>query len=61
MKVAGETVVSQPRQVSALNNKHVEIKLVASSDAATVIATTKGEIYVLHEYQTRKITSKTEK
>ena len=51
-------MVSQPRQVSALNHKDFRIKLVGASDAATVVATEKGDIYVLHEYQCRKIASK---
>lgn len=35
-----------------------EITSVASSDGATVIATSSGHIYVLHEFQCRKISSK---
>lgn len=49
---------SQPRQVSTLNHNDMVIKMVASSDAATVVLTGKGDLYVLHEYQCRKITSK---
>jgi len=49
---------SQPRQVSSLNHKDVVIERVSCSDAATVCLTKKGDIYVLHEYQCRKIASK---
>lgn len=49
---------SQPRQVSALNHTDMVINLAASSDAAIVVLTGKGDLYVLHEYQCRKIASK---
>ncbi|XP_033741198.1 inhibitor of Bruton tyrosine kinase-like [Pecten maximus] len=49
---------SQPRQVAALNHSDMVISLAASSDAAIVILTGKGDLYVLHEYQCRKIASK---
>lgn len=35
-----------------------EITSVATSDGATVIVTSTGHIYVLHEFQCRKIGSK---
>ncbi|XP_033126307.1 inhibitor of Bruton tyrosine kinase-like isoform X2 [Anneissia japonica] len=47
-----------PRQVTSLHHKDVKICALATSDAATVCATTKGDIYALHEYQCRKIASK---
>lgn len=53
-----EHTVLQPRLVSAMNHKECEIILVAASDGATVVATKKGDIYVLHEYQCRKIASR---
>jgi hypothetical protein len=46
------------RQVSALNHKDILLDKVACSDAAIVCLTTQGDIYVLHEYQCRKIASK---
>ncbi|XP_070564360.1 inhibitor of Bruton tyrosine kinase-like [Ptychodera flava] len=55
---AGEEYVTYPKRVSALNHKDIIICCVAASAAATVCATTKGDIYVLHEYQCRKIASK---
>ncbi|GFO24307.1 inhibitor of bruton agammaglobulinemia tyrosine kinase [Plakobranchus ocellatus] len=54
----GEKYLSQLRQVSSLRHTDVGISLVACSDAATVCLTTKGDVYVLHEYQCRKIASK---
>ncbi|XP_049802872.1 inhibitor of Bruton tyrosine kinase [Schistocerca nitens] len=53
-----EHTVLQPRLVSAMNHKECEIILVAASDGATVVATKKGDVYVLHEYQCRKIASR---
>ena len=49
---------SQLRQVSNLNHPDICIVNVPCSDAATVCLTTRGDIYVLHEYQCRKIASK---
>ncbi|GFR87447.1 inhibitor of Bruton tyrosine kinase-like, partial [Elysia marginata] len=54
----GEKYLSQLRQVSSLRHTDIGISLVACSDAATVCLTTKGDVYVLHEYQCRKIASK---
>ncbi|XP_013381620.1 inhibitor of Bruton tyrosine kinase-like [Lingula anatina] len=54
----GDRICSQPRQVSPLNHKDFVISHVACSDAATVCATKKGDIYALHEYQCRKIASR---
>ncbi|XP_071955936.1 inhibitor of Bruton tyrosine kinase-like [Antedon mediterranea] len=47
-----------PRQVTTLHHKDFHICALATSDAATICATTKGDIYALHEYQCRKIASK---
>lgn len=49
---------TQLRQVSNLNHPEISIVIVSCSDAATVCLTTRGDIYVLHEYQCRKIASK---
>ena len=57
-KWPGERLISQPRPVSALNHKDMQLHLVAASDAATVVVTSKGDVYVLHEYQCRKIITK---
>ena len=50
--------ISQPRQVSTLNQKEILVAMVTCSDAATVVLTENCDIYVLHEYQCRKIASK---
>ena len=50
--------IGQPRQVSALNQKDILVAMVTCSDAATVVLTENCDIYVLHEYQCRKIASK---
>ncbi|XP_061171196.1 inhibitor of Bruton tyrosine kinase-like isoform X2 [Saccostrea echinata] len=49
---------TQLRQVSNLNHPDISIVMVSCSDAATVCMTTRGDIYVLHEYQCRKIATK---
>ncbi|KAK3770373.1 hypothetical protein RRG08_028271 [Elysia crispata] len=54
----GERYLSQLRQVSSLRHTEIGVFLVACSDAATVCLTTRGDVYVLHEYQCRKIASK---
>ncbi|XP_048239918.1 inhibitor of Bruton tyrosine kinase-like [Haliotis rufescens] len=54
----GEKLQSQPRLVSALSQKDIALKSVTCSDAATVCLTKKGDIFVLHEYQCRRIMSK---
>ncbi|CAG2065302.1 unnamed protein product, partial [Timema podura] len=45
-------------QVSSLNHKDCHITHVAASDGATVVVVKKGDIYLLHEYQCRKIASR---
>ena len=50
--------IGQPRQVSSLNQKEILVAMVTCSDAATVVLTENCDIYVLHEYQCRKIASK---
>ncbi|XP_040284626.1 inhibitor of Bruton tyrosine kinase [Bufo bufo] len=54
----GEKYVTCPRQVSALHHKDISISLVSASDGATVCATERGDIYLLTEYQCKKLASK---
>ncbi|KAG9493705.1 hypothetical protein GDO78_001529 [Eleutherodactylus coqui] len=54
----GEKYVSSPRQVSALHHKDSSISLVSASDGATVCVTERGDIYLLTEYQCKKLASK---
>uniref|UniRef100_A0A671FLR5 Inhibitor of Bruton tyrosine kinase n=1 Tax=Rhinolophus ferrumequinum TaxID=59479 RepID=A0A671FLR5_RHIFE len=54
----GEKCVTAPRQVSALHHKDIAVSLVAASDGATVCVTTRGDIYLLADYQCKKMASK---
>ncbi|XP_054425632.1 inhibitor of Bruton tyrosine kinase isoform X2 [Pteronotus mesoamericanus] len=55
----GEKCVTAPRQVSALHHKDIiTLSLVAASDGATVCVTTRGDIYLLTDYQCKKLASK---
>ncbi|KAM7136933.1 inhibitor of Bruton tyrosine kinase isoform 2-T2 [Molossus nigricans] len=54
----GEKCVTVPRQVSALHHKDITLSLVAASDGATVCVTTRGDIYLLTDYQCKKMASK---
>lgn len=54
----GEKYITVPRQVSALHHKDVTLSLVAASDGATVCVTTRGDIYLLADYQCKKMASK---
>ncbi|XP_054637532.1 inhibitor of Bruton tyrosine kinase isoform X1 [Dunckerocampus dactyliophorus] len=54
----GEKYVTTPRQVSALHHKDVAIAMTAVSDGATVIVTLKGDVYMLADYQCKKIASR---
>lgn len=47
-----------PKRVKYINSKENKIKFVCASTGATVVYTEKGDIYVLHEYQCRKIASR---
>ena len=58
MKVAGEQYIRQPRMVTALNHKDLVIKHVATSEAATLVVTGKGDVFLLHEYRCRRIANK---
>uniref|UniRef100_A0A2K6M3D3 Inhibitor of Bruton tyrosine kinase n=1 Tax=Rhinopithecus bieti TaxID=61621 RepID=A0A2K6M3D3_RHIBE len=55
---SGEKCVTTPRQVSALHHKDIALSLVAASDGATVCVTTRGDIYLLADYQCKKMASK---
>uniref|UniRef100_A0A9J7YMU3 Inhibitor of Bruton tyrosine kinase n=1 Tax=Cyprinus carpio carpio TaxID=630221 RepID=A0A9J7YMU3_CYPCA len=54
----GEKCVTVPRQVSALHHKDVTIAMVAASNGATVCVTEKGDLYLLADYQCKKLASK---
>ncbi|KAM9852655.1 inhibitor of Bruton tyrosine kinase [Aulostomus maculatus] len=54
----GEKCVTAPRQVSALHHKDVTIAMAAASDGATVIVTVKGDVYLLADYQCKKMASR---
>ncbi|XP_047666724.1 inhibitor of Bruton tyrosine kinase isoform X5 [Tachysurus fulvidraco] len=54
----GEKCVAVPRQVSALHHKDVTIAMAAASNGATVCLTEKGDIYLLADYQCKKLASK---
>ncbi|XP_072317757.1 inhibitor of Bruton tyrosine kinase isoform X2 [Eucyclogobius newberryi] len=54
----GEKCVTAPRQVSALYHKDVGIAMAAASDGATVVVTEKGDVYLLAEYQCKKLASR---
>ncbi|XP_075410954.1 inhibitor of Bruton tyrosine kinase isoform X2 [Tenrec ecaudatus] len=54
----GEKCVTTPRQVSALHHRDSALSLVAASDGATVCVTTRGDVYLLADYQCKKMASK---
>ncbi|XP_016098244.1 inhibitor of Bruton tyrosine kinase-like [Sinocyclocheilus grahami] len=54
----GERSVTVPRQVSALHHKDVTIAMAAASNGATVCVTEKGDVYLLADYQCKKLASK---
>ncbi|XP_044265697.1 inhibitor of Bruton tyrosine kinase isoform X2 [Tribolium madens] len=53
-----DNYITSPKPVGILNLTETEIAAVDSSDGAISIYTKKGDIYVLHEYQCRKIASR---
>lgn len=53
-----DTTIIIPKQVTGLAHRQCNITRVAVSDGATVVAIKRGDIYVLHQYQTRKIASR---
>ncbi|XP_054676670.1 inhibitor of Bruton tyrosine kinase isoform X5 [Grus americana] len=54
----GEKCVTAPRQVSALHHKDICVSLVSASDGATVCVTERGDVYLLADYQCKKMASK---
>uniref|UniRef100_A0A3P9I824 Inhibitor of Bruton agammaglobulinemia tyrosine kinase n=1 Tax=Oryzias latipes TaxID=8090 RepID=A0A3P9I824_ORYLA len=54
----GEKCVTTPRQVSALHHKEVSIAMAAASDGATVVVTQRGDVYLLADYQCKKMAAK---
>ncbi|XP_057374411.1 inhibitor of Bruton tyrosine kinase-like [Daphnia carinata] len=54
----GEKTITTPKRVPLLSEQVPTVTHVAASDGATAIATASGHVYVLHEYQCRKIASK---
>uniref|UniRef100_A0A672HSF4 BTB domain-containing protein n=1 Tax=Salarias fasciatus TaxID=181472 RepID=A0A672HSF4_SALFA len=53
-----DSCVTAPRQVSALHHKDVTIAMAAASDGATVVVTEKGDVYLLADYQCKKMASR---
>ncbi|XP_063954638.1 inhibitor of Bruton tyrosine kinase-like [Lytechinus pictus] len=53
----GEKCLGSFHQVTSLSHPNIIIEDVVTSDAATVCLTKDGDIYVLHEYQCRKVAS----
>ncbi|XP_036394726.1 inhibitor of Bruton tyrosine kinase isoform X1 [Megalops cyprinoides] len=54
----GVKCVTAPRQVSALHHKEVTISMAAASNGATVCVTEKGDVYLLADYQCKKLASR---
>lgn len=54
----GERYQTHLRQVSQLFHKEASIVLVACSDAAIACLTSRGDIFLLHDYTCRKIASR---
>lgn len=54
----GVKCVTTPRQVSALHHKEVTIAMAAASNGATVCVTEKGDVYLLADYQCKKLASR---
>ncbi|XP_023668890.2 inhibitor of Bruton tyrosine kinase isoform X1 [Paramormyrops kingsleyae] len=54
----GEKCVTAPRQVSALHHKDVTISKLAASTGATVCVTERGDVYLLADYQCKKLASR---
>ncbi|KAG7158760.1 Inhibitor of Bruton tyrosine kinase-like [Homarus americanus] len=58
-KNANERTIVIPRQVtSVVLNEKTRLVSVGASDGATVLSTSSGDIYVLHQYQIRKVASR---
>lgn len=58
INAADDTYILTPKRVTCINAKENSLKLVCASTGATVVYTEKGDVYVLHEYQYRKIASR---
>uniref|UniRef100_A0A8C7FFG3 Inhibitor of Bruton tyrosine kinase n=1 Tax=Oncorhynchus kisutch TaxID=8019 RepID=A0A8C7FFG3_ONCKI len=54
----GERCVTAPRQVSALYHKDVTIAMAVASNGATLVVTEKGDVYLLANYQCKKLASR---
>uniref|UniRef100_A0A8C7EZ16 Inhibitor of Bruton tyrosine kinase n=1 Tax=Oncorhynchus kisutch TaxID=8019 RepID=A0A8C7EZ16_ONCKI len=54
----GERCVTAPRQVSALYHKDVTIAMAVASNGATLVVTEKGDVYLLADYQCKKLASR---
>lgn len=54
----GDKCVTAPRQVSALHHKDVSIAMAAASNGATIVVTEKGDVYLLADYQCKKLASR---
>ncbi|KAJ8354071.1 hypothetical protein SKAU_G00216380 [Synaphobranchus kaupii] len=54
----GVRCVTAPRQVSALHHKEVTIAMAAASNGATVCVTEKGDVYLLTDYQCKKLAAR---
>lgn len=53
-----ESTIPAPKIVSAIQLKDTTIEHVSASAGATVVINNKGDVYLLHEYQCRKLTSR---
>lgn len=54
----GEKCKTVPRQVSALHHKDVNVAMAVASNGATVCVSEKGDVYLLMDYQCKKLASK---
>lgn len=50
--------MTAPRQVSALHHKDTTISKLAASTGATVCVTERGDVYLLTDYQCKKLASR---
>lgn len=55
---SGKKYIMTPKQIPSFHSSNSTITLVAGSIGATAFLTSTGDIYVLHEYQCRKIAGK---
>ena len=52
-KLKSECLITTTRQVSAVNRPDLKIEAAASSDAACVLLSNKGDIFLLHKYEVK--------